>query len=254
MNYNNFLKLTFLNKVSCDISKWFWDTTMGLAWVGAAAPFLYTMGIPKFYIPSGFTWLSFIFSDGQTLRQPASPLIDENLSPAGLEIEHDTFTMTRTDKIKFISSFCKENTIPKPQLVVCNYHQQCDTAYSHCNKCVKCLLTMLDIVAIGEHLEEYGFTLSEEAFIQKMQSYLSSVKMKRGGTYAACLDTQQYLKEHVESLPQTHRQFYDWFISIDLYEMLDLSTNRPLRTTPFCWDDYQDIYPPVKNFKKLSFS
>jgi hypothetical protein len=248
MNYDSFLRLTSLDKASCDISKWFWDTSMGLSWVGAAAPFLYAMGIPHLYIPSGFTWRSFLFPDGQTLRQPASPLIDENLSPAGLRVEHDTFTMTRTEKLKFISTFCAENNMPKPQLVVCNHHRKADVSYSHCNRCTKCLLTMLDILMIGENFQEYGFTLSEQKFISQFQSYIANVNMKRGGTYAACSDSQQFLKQQSAALPETYRQFYNWFISLDLYSMMEKSSNRPLRSVPFHWTDYQDLYPGVKHF------
>lgn len=248
MNHDVFLKLTSLDKVSCDISKWFWDTSMGLSWVGAAAPLLYAMGIQVLYIPSGFTWRSFIFPDGQTLLQPASPLIDENLSPMGLQVQHDVFTMTRTDKVRFISTFCTENNISKPKLIVCNRHQKADLSYSHCNKCTKCLLTMLDILAIGETLQEYGFTLSEQQFIDQFQFYMAHLHMRRGGTYVASYDTQQYLKQHVETLPQTYRQFYNWLISIDLYSMLEKSSNRTPRSTAFCWNDYEDLYPGVKNF------
>lgn len=242
MNYHNFLQLTVLDKASIDISKWFWDTSMGLSWVGAAAPFLYAKGIPLLYVPSGFTWGSFIFPDGQTLRQPACPLIDENLSPMGLRVQHDVFTMTRTDKIKFISTFCAENDIPKPQLVVCNRHGRSNTSYTHCNRCVKCYLTMLDIVAIGESLHDYGFTLSEQEFIAQFQTYIATLKMRRGGTYAACYDTQNYLKQNLDTLSQTHRAFYNWFISIDLWAMIDEPSNRPPRTVPFNWDDYKDLY------------
>ncbi len=242
MNYYDFLKLTSLDKASIDISKWFWDTSMGLSWVGAAAPFLYAKGISLLYIPSGFTWQAFIFADGQTLRQPACPLIDENLSPMGLRVQHDIFTMTRTDKIKFISTFCTEKNIPKPRLVVCNRHKRSDTSYSHCNRCVKCYLTMLDILAIGENLQDYGFTLSEQEFISKFQSYIETLKMRRGGTYAACYDTQNYLKQNIKRLPQTYQSFYNWFISVDLWAMIDESSNRPPRTIPFNWDDYQDLY------------
>lgn len=243
LNYSDFLKLTFLDKVSVDISKWFWDTSMGLSWIGSAAPLLYGMGIPVLYVPSGFAWQSFIFSDGQTLRQPASPLIDENLSPMGIRVKHDIFTMTRTDKMKFISNYCMEEKIPKPRLVVCNHHKRNDTDYNHCNKCIKCRLTMLDILAIGEKLKDYGFTLSEEDFISQFQSYLENLKIRRGGTYAACLDTQNYLKKHLEELPQIYRPFYDWFVSFDLWTLIDEPPSRPLRTTPFKWEDYQDLYP-----------
>lgn len=244
MNHYDFLNLSFLNNASIDITKWFWDTTMGLSWVGAAAPFLYAKGIPVLYIPSGFTWQSFMFPDGQTLEQPACPLIDENLSPMGLQVQHDTFTMTRTDKIQFISTFCAERNIPKPQLVVCNYHQRANTTYPHCNKCFKCYVTMLDILAIGESLQDYGFTLSEQEFIAQFCSSMKTLKMRRGGTYVAYHDTQNYLKQNVEKLPQTYRSFYDWFIGIDLWAMVDKSSNRPLRTIPFRWNDYQDLYSP----------
>ncbi len=241
MNYESFLKLTYLDRVSCDISKWFWDTSMGLSWVGAATPFLYAKNIPVLYIPSGFTWQSFLFPDGQTLTQPASPLIDENLSPAGLRVKHDVFTMTRTDKIQFISTFCTQHALLKPKLIVCNHHATTDISYSHCNRCMKCLFTMLDILAIGEHLSDYGFTLSEETFTSQFQTYLANVKMRRGGTFVACRDTQQHVKQHLETLPQTHRLFFDWLISVDLYSMLEKSSNRPPRLSPFRWEDYKDF-------------
>lgn len=248
MNHYDFLKLTSLDKASIDISKWFWDTSMGLSWVGAAAPFLYAKGIPLLYIPSGFTWKSFIFPDGQTLRQPACPLIDENLSPMGLRVQHDMFTMTRTDKIKFISTFCSAKNISKPQLVVCNHHKRSNTSYAHCNRCIKCYLTMLDIVAIGEKLQDYGFTLSEQEFIAQFQSYVATLKIRKGGTYAAFYDTQNYLKQNIERLPQAYRSFYDWFISIDLWMMIDEPSNRPLRAVPFNWNDYQNLYPGIEDY------
>lgn len=243
MNHYDFLKLTLLDKASSDISKWFWDTSMGLSWVGAAAPFLYAKGIPLLYIPSGFTWQSFIFPDGQTLQQPACPFIDENLAPMGLRVHHDIFTMTRTDKIQFISTFCAERNIAKPQLVVCNHHRRSNTSYGHCNKCVKCYLTMLDIVATGEKLQDYGFTLSEQEFISKFQSYMARLKMRRGGTYVACYDTQNYLKKNIEKLPQAYRSFYDWFIALDLWAMVNESSQRPPRAASFNWRDYQDLLP-----------
>ena len=245
-NYSDFLKYAELDRVSCDISKWFWDTTMGLSWVGMAAPFLYAKGISVLYIPSGFTWRSFIFPDGQTLEQPASPLIDENLSPCELRVWHDVFTMTRVDKTKFISTFCSERNLPKPHLVVCNHHRRGDQSYSHCNGCMKCLLTMLGILAVGEDLQEYGFTLSDPEFMARFTSFLDNLKMRRGGTYDACRDAQTYIRQHIDHLPADRRSFYEWFISLDLWARVDKSSNRPLRDCPFSWSDYQDLYPGVE--------
>lgn len=250
-NCLKFLKLTALDKATLDITKWFWDTTMGLSWVGSTAPFLFAKGINRLYIPSGFTWQSFIFPDGQTMRQPASPLIDENISPAGLRVTHDDFTMTRTDKIKFVSTFCSTRHIPKPQLMVCTYHRRMDTKYANCNKCTKCMLTMLDILAIGENLADYGFTLTEKEFVGSFRSYMQHLKMRRGGTYAALKDTQTYIAQNRASLPSKRQPFYDWFVSFDLWSMVnqapEATSQRPLRTTPFDWQDYKDLYPPLAN-------
>ncbi len=247
-NYSDFLNLSYLNKASIDITKWFWDTTMGLSWVGMSAPLLYAKGIPKLYIPSGFTWRSFMFPDGQTIEQPASPVIDENLSPIGLHVTHDDFFMTRTDKIKLISNFCSQHNLPKPQLVVCTHHGRANTSYTHCNTCFKCYITMLDILAIGDRLRDYGFTLSEKEFITQFQSYFNTTTLRPDGVYAAFLDTQRYLKSNIDTLPQTHRAFFDWYCSIDLWARADKSTARPLRANPFNWSDYADLYPGVKKY------
>ena len=248
MNYNDFLKLTTLDKASPDISKWFWDTSMGLAWVGGATPLLYSLGISQLYIPSGFNWRAFIFPDGQTIRQPASPLIDNNLSPMGLQVKHDPFTMTRTDKMKFISTFCSTRNLSKPQFIVCNHHRWADHAYLNCNQCMKCQMTMLDILAIGENLQDYGFTLTEEEFITQFQEYFKNLRLRRGGTYTICNDTQSYLKKNIAILPSIYHPFYEWFISLDLWAMIDESSNRPPRKTPFNWNDYRDLYPGVESF------
>lgn len=245
-NHNEFLKLTLLNKASTDISKWFWDTTMGLAWVGAATPMLYAMGIQTLYIPSGFTWGSFILPDGQAMRQSHCPLIDENLSPMGLRVKHDIFTMTRPDKIKYISTFCKERNISKPTLVVCNRHRRGDQAFAPCNRCMKCLITMLDILAIAEDWQDYGFILSKEEFIFRFQHFITGLKTKRGGTYAACCDSQNYIRKNLENLIPEYRAFYEWFISIDLWNMIDEKLKSPPRDSPFSWNDYKDLYPGIE--------
>jgi len=247
-NCSDFLKLTLLNKASPDISKWFWDTSMGLTWVGAATPLLYAMGIPTLYTSSGYTWRSYILPDGQSLRQADCPLIDENLSPMGLQVKHDIFTMTRTDKIKYISTFCNERKISKPKLVVCNHHRKSDRTFLPCHRCMKCLVTMLDILAIGENWKDYDFTISEEEFISQFQLFFKTIKTKRGGTYAACSDSQRYMRKHLENLPLTCRLFGEWFTSLDLWNMIDEPLKNPPRPSPFNWNDYSDIYPGVKEF------
>ena len=107
---------------------------------------------------------------------------------------------------------------------------------------------MLDILAVGDRLHDYGFSLSEQEFIAQFRPYFDTTSLRPDGVYAAFLDTQRYLQKHIDVLPQTYRPFYDWYLSINLWERADTSTNRPLRTTPFRWSDYQDLYPGVSNY------
>src|SRR5690606_24906274 len=102
---------------------------------------------------------------------------------------------------------------------------------------------------IGEDLQEYGFTMTEQEFIDQFSSYMKNLKMRRGGTYAALKDTQTYIKENRAKLPQARRPFYDWFSSIDLWRLVDESSDRPLREAPFKWDDYKDLYPELATIK-----
>ena len=109
-------------------------------------------------------------------------------------------------------------------------------------------MTMLDILAIGENLQDYGFTLTEEEFITQFQEYFKNLRLRRGGTYTICNDTQSYLKKNIAILPSIYHPFYEWFISLDLWAMIDESSNRPPRKTPFNWNDYRDLYPGVESF------
>jgi hypothetical protein len=100
---------------------------------------------------------------------------------------------------------------------------------------------MLDIIATGQGLQDYGFTLSASEFITQFKSYMQTLKMRRGGTYVALRDTQKYIKHNIEKLPQIHREFYEWLISFDLWAMVNESVDRPQRAVPFTWDGYQDL-------------
>lgn len=107
---------------------------------------------------------------------------------------------------------------------------------------------MLDIMAIGDRLHEYGFTQPESEFIFGFKYYVEKVTMRRGGTYGALNDTQQYVKHNLEKLPRAYHSFFEWFASIDFESRLVTSSSRPLRSKSFKWSDYEDVYPGVKDY------
>ncbi len=243
VNHEQFLKRGYLNNVSCDILDWLWDTSMGLAWVGITTPFLYAMGTPLLYIGSDTHWRANNFPDGKPMFRVANPIIDENLSPMGLQVKHDGFDMTRVDKVNCISAFCLARKMPKPKLAVCFQPRNSNQSTPNCNQCEKCNRTMFNILATGEDPRDYGFIHSPKMFIQQFRPFITNCKSDRV-TYVLYRDIQEYLEKNIDALPQEHRLFYEWFLSLDLWKMVE-EKPRPDRERPFTWEDYRDLYPEM---------
>lgn len=242
VNHEQFLKRAYLSTLSCDIEEWLWDTSLGLTFIGIAAPFLYAKGISNFYISPDSHWLAHIFPDGLPMQRAACPIIDENLSPMGIKVTHALFDMTRVDKVEWVSKFCTQNGLPKPQLTVCWQPR----TIPNCNRCEKCFRTMFEIIAVGEDPRDYGFLLSTDEFIKQFSAFMKHFKIKTRLIYSYHRDVQLALIKNLEKLPQEYRTFYEGFINIDLWSLID-EPPRPPRLTPFSWDDYRDLFnvPPL---------
>jgi hypothetical protein len=251
VNHEQFLKRNYLNSLSCDIDDWLWDTSLGLGWIEIATPFLYAMGLPTFYIGSDNHWRANTFPDGKVMHRACCPLIDENVSPMGLQVKHDPFDMTRVDKVKYISAFCRNRHLPKPKLTVCWQQKIPGQATLNCHQCEKCFRTMLNIVATGEDPRDYGFTLSPKELFPRFRSFITNFKMKTRVIYTLFRDIQEHIKKNIRKLPNDYRPFYKWFISLDLWKMVE-EAPRPNRPTPFNWEDYRDLYPEMPPNASLS--
>ena len=194
-------------------------------------------------------WRAHLFDDGNVMHRATSPLIDENLSPSGLQVRHDPFNMTRVDKLNFITDFCLNRQLPIPKLAVCWQQRKPGQTTPNCNQCEKCYRTMCSIVAIGKDPREFGFSLSPKKLIPQFKAFIKDFKTKTRMTYTFYRDIQEYTVNNIRRLPSEYRPFYRWFISLDLWKMVE-EDPRPLRSTPFSWEDYRDLYPAMPANKR----
>ncbi|MDB2613989.1 hypothetical protein N9Y92_02385 [Chlamydiales bacterium] len=235
-NYESFLNKRYLDHLTCDISVWRTDAIEGLSWVGMAAPLLYIQGIPRLYIASSGTWDEHLFPDGKCVRNISNPIVDENLTPFGLEVKHDAFDLTRCDKISYVLNYCRDNHLTQCKFSVCNKE--------NCNHCEKCYRTINEIVALGVDPRGCGFNITIEKFIERYKFFLEHTNFSRRMEYNYHRNAQIKIAENLTSLPQKYLSYYKWFISQDLWEKFR-DTSCQNSASPFSWEDYRDLYPDI---------
>ena len=73
------------------------------------------------------------------------PLIDPNFSSSDFQIKHTCYRLSRLDKTKLIADW----DVALRNLRVCNKYNLYRPKQLNCGQCEKCLITMMDLIAIG---------------------------------------------------------------------------------------------------------
>lgn len=151
----------FLNRakidhvISPEIVSWRMDAVEGLGWAGLVAPILYAKRLPKLRVASSISWdfPAKIFS---------TPIVDDTIKLAGIQMHQDGFGVDRIEKFKFIGDFCRSHNLPLPVLKVCS-----KVGIKNCNTCVKCLQTIAEAMIAGENVKAYGFKKTDPKELKK---------------------------------------------------------------------------------------
>ncbi len=126
---------------------WWHGFQHGLALLSVTAPITWQLKILTVYIASSFTE----GSKGH-ITCASDPSIDNYVRFGGTKVIHDGYEMTRLDKLRNISSWCKAND-KYLHLRVCIGPRD----GNNCCHCEKCWRTILALYAIGEDPTKYGF-------------------------------------------------------------------------------------------------
>ena len=121
---------------------------------------------------------------------------------------HDAFELTRQEKIKVIVDYQKQSGQPYP-LKVCSFNDR------NCCECEKCFRTIVEIVAEGGEVRDYGFPIDKP-----LVAFFEDVMNRRLGLWGMAFERDIYWKDTMRRMKENYsniseKEFVDWFLSYD---------------------------------------
>lgn len=226
-NYASFLNHEVLQGISKEIVAWREDANEGIGMIGLAAPLMVTKKVTRLLIASSYTW-------NYPYPTAANPLVDDNVCFAqDFRGKHDQFDYSRLDKLAFIAEQARLKRIEIPRMKVCNGR----TSYNCCDKCSKCLQTIMALIALGEDHRLYGFDISREKALARTEKYLHQDLDYWVRWNFLCI--QRYLKKQDElaQLPDDLR----WFLDVPLHKHLAFMHTKYKKRVK--WNQFKDLAP-----------
>ena len=139
---------------------WWVAVQFGIGTPSVSAPVAYLRGAGRVYLASS---LSEAFGADRPFA--SQPSIDDNVAWPGARVIHDSFELTRQQKIHDLVRRCAQG-MPKPGLRVCNFPVD---DRLNCGICEKCLRTMAGLIAEGESPRDWGFDADRREAIQRIR-------------------------------------------------------------------------------------
>ena len=229
-NYYEFLNRKVLDHYSQEITSWRIFTVEGIGWAGLCAPLMALKGYDTLLHASTITW-EFNFPAA------ANPFIDDNLFFAGMGLKHDLFELNRLDKCEFIANLCATQNIDRPYIRVCEER----ALKNCCNRCQKCIRTILELVVIGEDPRSYGFMGNVHKIVAQSKEFM---KMHETGatTVWHFMHIQKKLQEQVaqgRSVPEG----LTWLLTYNLKKKITAEIKNQRRLD---WRDFVDLLPDIQ--------
>ena len=164
-NFYGFINVKNLNNLSYPTRKWWVATGQALPFAGIAAPILVSKGQKHIFLASSYT---------KDCSRPKGthPLLDNNISFAGVSLHHDGQNLSRVEKCAVLSSVSKRLGLVHPQIWICPK----DANGENCCKCEKCLCTINCILATGNNHRKFGFPIDLDNAMSATQEFLSVAK------------------------------------------------------------------------------
>ena len=202
-NFANFIIHKNINNDFCSEHKttWWFGFQHSMAFLGCAMVAAYAIGINTVYIASSYTF-------GQYVVCVSIPPIDNCVKCAGIKTVHDSYELSRQEKVKEIVKFQKE-TNHDVYLRVCSFNED------NCCKCEKCFRTMLSLVVEGvDDLAKYGFNLDDTLLNSLKQFILKSAMELDRNHIVFWNDLINMMKNNYDMI--AYKDVCDYLMSVDL--------------------------------------
>lgn len=177
-NFVAFLNHEKLNSLNPTIPNWWGYIQHGMGLAGLVTPFCNVLYIASTY--SDFTaWGS-------------HPEIDNHIKSTNFNVIHDSFPMTRQEKIMNIIEKSKLKG-HVPTLRVCYTNER---SGKNCCKCEKCLRTISGLLCNGEqNIEQFGFNISSQILYKTLKEGFRQKKFIFSiSTHTNWQDIQSHIK------------------------------------------------------------
>lgn len=183
---------------------WYTRVMHGAALLGLCAPLSYLVNAGRVYIAA---------SNSRFFNEPLGSLpdLDNCIGWCNTQCVHDSFELSRQDKIEIIADFYRETGIKLP-LKVCLARKGYNCSSG---RCAKCSFTIVGLELAGLNPNEHGFRVNSKTFADIKENI-------------TCLDTfscyRRYvwrdLKNHVKvgrvSSDPEAKSFIDWLSTADV--------------------------------------
>lgn len=164
---------------------WWHGVEHGLALLGHIAPLTQHYDLKTHYIPATHT------ATAQNVKCGSYPTIDENFKASSTNVIHDGFNYTRLAKVKNIIKVLKENNL-KINFRTC-YNER--GSLINCCNCEKCYRTIMELVAIGENPNNYGYKYTQE-IVDKIKKLLTTKEYEHSTDVAYWQEIQKELHKN----------------------------------------------------------
>lgn len=229
-NFHEFFNWRTLCKISPEITHWRICMVESLGWMGLAAPILIEKEYTHFVLPANDDWKSVHPGAG-------CPLVDENVTFAGIINTCDGFDIPRLKKNKIIADICNKHALEKPFSMIC---EEILKDRKNCCKCQKCAASILSLLLIQEDPYDHGFEINVSAFLDFFKTTFI-----RENTYAPygvrwfqyC---QKLSHKNINLLEPELQQFFTWYATIDFNA---LTTTNP--RIALNYNEFVDLYDKI---------
>lgn len=151
--FDHFWLRLYVTKLSGE--NWYRRIMHGMTLCGLCAPLAYIEKANKIYIASSFT------AEAQ-IPWGSHPDIDNNIEWTGTKVEHDSYELSRQEKIFLIADYLKSN--PGVVIAACNQELNNVGTGKNCSRCEKCSRTILGLELAGVDPNNHGFSVDAETF------------------------------------------------------------------------------------------
>lgn len=193
---------------------WWGSFYHGIALLGSCAPLTIAKHIGNLLIASTYT---------HKFRYPwgSHPLIDESISWADVKIIHDSYELSRQEKIAALRKFIEDRS---PLLRVC-YSQY---RYFNCNRCAKCCRTIMALLLQGIDPNKCGFNIDNGFFVALKKNLIERKLKLDGGHLFLFKDVQEHIPEKLTYNLYNSKEFFEWFKNYDLSRNYKKSRTKDL--------------------------